>query len=105
MATYQSFTHSPTEYAASLTNHTHMTLDWLVNHDFITSEAWEELTSTLIVTGVQNNKSWGRKIVERFFNKDSTEDTWVFPIVKLDSCAALENSKPTKPTKPKLEIV
>lgn len=105
MATYQSFTHSPTEYAASLTNHTHKTLDWLVNHNYITNEAWEELTSTLIVTGVQNNESWGRKILERFFNKKSTEDTWVFPIVKLDSRAALENSKPTKPTKPKLEIV
>lgn len=102
MATYQSFSHSPTEYAASLTRQTHTTLDWLVNHDFITLEAWEELSSTLIVTGVQNKKSWGRKILERFFDKDSTEDTWVFPLVKLDNYVALENDKPTKP---KLEIV
>ena len=105
MATYQSFSHSPTEYAASLTNHTHITLDWLVNHDYITDAAWEELTGTLIVTGVQNNKTWGRKIIERFFIKDASDDAWVFPIVKLDSRAALENDKPTKPTKPKLEIV
>jgi hypothetical protein len=103
MATYQSFSHSPTEYAAALTNQTHVTLGWLVNRNYITEEAYEELVSTLIVANVQHHKSWGQKVIEHLFSKESTDDAWVFPLVLVDKF--VKQDKLPKPTKPKLEIV
>ena len=103
MATYQSFSHSPPEYAAALTNQTHVTLGWLVSRNYITPEVHEELVSTLIVTGVQNHKTWGIKVIEHLFNKEATDDSWVFPLVLVDKF--VEETEIPKPTKPKLEIV
>ena len=102
MAIYESFTHTPAEYAGALTNQTHATLDWLVNNKYITSEQWNKLTGTLVVTAIQNNKTWGTKLLERFFNKESESNTYVFPLVLLDEYVATTKAKPTKP---KLEIV
>jgi len=102
MAIYESFTHTPAEYAGALTNQTHATLDWLVNNKYITSEQWETLTGSLVVTAIQNNKTWGTKLLERFFNKEAESNTYVFPLAQLDEWV---RSTTPKPTKPKLEIV
>jgi hypothetical protein len=104
MATYESFTHTPAEYAATLTNQTHMTLDWLANREYITREQWDTLTGTLVVTPIQNNKNWGTKILDRFFKKDAESNTYVFPIVQLDEYIPPSKAKPTK-AKPTLELV
>ena len=101
MAIYESFTHTPAEYAGALTNQTHATLDWLVNNKYITSEQWNKLTGTLVVTAIQNNKTWGTKLLERFF-KEAESNTYAFPIAQLDAYVATTTAKPTKP---KLEIV
>jgi hypothetical protein len=99
MSTILVFTFTPTEYSELLTNQTHNTLNWLLAHKYITDEEREQLISTLVVTPIQNKSKWGARILARFFDKESADDLWVFPITQLD------NFVPQKPTKPKLEIV
>ena len=97
------FSHSITDYAGALTENTHRTLDWLVNNKYITKAQWEELTSSIIVVPIQNKKTFGQKILARFFGNDRDDDEgrWVFPIVRVDNY----DNTPTPKGKPKLAIV
>jgi hypothetical protein len=51
----------------------------------------------MIVVPVRNNKRFGQRLLERFFNKKSTDATYVFPITLLEehSNKAVTNDKPT----------
>jgi hypothetical protein len=105
---YQSFQFTVEEYSEELTAQTHRTLDWMLNNGFIDDEAWELLTSTLVVTTIANKKGFGRRILERFFsNKDPDGKTFVFPIVQLEGWYANRIDTSPKPnrSKPDLEVV
>ena len=107
MATFETFNYTPTELAAQLTSQTHVTLSWLLNHDYITIEQYEELASSLVVTAIQNKPHFGNRLLARFFKKERESDSWVFPITQLDEFT--RNIDPTPPapekTKPNLEVV
>ena len=65
------------------TENCHMTLAYLRNQKLISVELYEELTSKIIITAIQNKKSFGRKILDRFFSKDSTQEDYAFVIAEL----------------------
>ena len=105
----QFFTFDTDQYVETLTTQTHDTLNWLVNHQYITMAQWEELTGTLVVTAIPNRKGFGLKILERFFGKRKEDNVWVFPIVKLDAWTTANdnntNTLPPRKGKPNLEVV
>lgn len=80
---YDSFQFTAIDYAERLTNHTHVTLGWLVNNGYISVEDYHDLSGRLIVTPIKNSPSWGRKILNRFFGNEPEEITYVFPLVLL----------------------
>lgn len=104
MATFETFNYTPAELAAQLTSQTHTTLGWLLNHDYITKEQYDELTSSLVVTAIQNKPHFGSRLLARFFKKDRDGDAWVFPITQLDEYT--RNIDPTPPnTKKKTNLI
>lgn len=78
-----SWTMNTEELAAFSTENCHMTLAYLRSQNLISVEVYEKLTSKLIITAIQNKKSFGRKILDRFFAKGSTENDYVFVISEL----------------------
>lgn len=107
MATFETFNYTPTELAAQLTAQTHGTLSWLLNHDYITKEQYDELASSLVVTAIQNKPHFGSRLLNRFFKKDRDEGSWVFPITQIDEYTRNNDPTPTAPKKikPNLEVV
>lgn len=110
MSVYQSFSYSPTGMAEQLTGATHDTLAWMLKNEYITREEHDILVTRLVVMAVPNKRGFGRKLLEKMFGRDASEDAWVFPIVEIaDHYAPAEPVKPknvTKlKTKPKLEVV
>lgn len=72
--TYSTFTMTPEEYQARLTNIAHLTIQYLENQGHISVEESEQLQSTLVVVPIANNKLFG-KLRDWIFGKDSKEDT------------------------------
>ncbi len=81
---YEAFTFSIDEYGISLTEQSHQTLYWLNRNGYLTNEVTEELLSRMIVVPIRNKKSFGERLLARFFNKDSAENSYVFPITLVD---------------------
>lgn len=105
----QLFNFDTDQYVETLTTQTHDTLNWLLNHQYLTVEQWEELTGSLVVAAIPNRKGFGIKILERFFGKRKEDNVWVFPIVKLDPwTTSRDNNSPSLPPragKPVLTVV
>lgn len=110
MSVYQSFTYSPTDLAEQLTGATHDTLSWLVKHQYLTQEQYNELSDRIVVMAVPNKKGFGRRLIERFFGNNKDETMWVFPIVEvashyLPTQPEAEKPKNVSKMKPKLSVV
>jgi hypothetical protein len=108
MSVYQSFSYSPTDLAEQLTGASHDTLAWMYKNEYITQEEYDTLLGRLVVMAVPNKKGYGRRLLEKMFGSDASENAWVFPIVEVaDHYAPATPSKPKNVTKlkPKLEVV
>lgn len=105
MSSIEYFTYTPTELSAQLTSQSQATLGYLLNHQFITKDQYNELIDSLVVTPIQNKPSFGAKLLARFFNKQSTDDAWVFPITRIDPHVRNNVVDGPKKGKPSLEVV
>mgnify|MGYP003348648104 CR=1 FL=1 len=103
---YESFTFDIDEYGAELTQQSHMTLYWLNRNGYLSNEDTEDLLSRMIVSPVRNRPRLGQRLLARFFNKESAENSYVFPITLVEDCY---NSEITDNNggdgKPKLTVV
>lgn len=100
---YESFSFSIDEYASELATQSHQTLYWLNRNGYLSNEATEDLLSRMIVTPVRNRPRLGRRLLERFFNKESQENSYVFPITLIDD--VYEHDKSSGGEKPSLRVV
>ena len=92
------------EYAGNLTAQTHITLEYLVKNKYLTVEQCNDLSSRLVVATIQNEKSFGKRLLERFFGKDDDNtNRYVFPLVSVDPIVTDET--PSHKGKPKLKLI
>lgn len=82
----EQFTFDIDEYGSELTTQSHQTLYWLNRNGYLSNEVTEELLSRMIVTPIRNRPRLGQRLLARFFNKDSQENSYVFPITLVDDC-------------------
>lgn len=81
---YESFSFSSDEYARTLTGQSHQTIYWLNRNGYLNAEETEDLLSRMVVVPIRNNKSFGERLLARFFNKKSEDNSYVFPITLLE---------------------
>ena len=81
---YESFNHSIDEYATELTSQSHQTVYFLHKHGYLNDTQTEDLLSRMVVVPVRNNPKFGERLLARFFGRDSTENSYVFPITLVD---------------------
>lgn len=99
---YESFNHTVDDYAAELTGHSHQTLMWLHRHGYLDAEDTEELLSRMVVVPIRNSPKFGQRLLNRFFNRDSGDNSFSFPITLVD--IEYEQEEPRK-GKPDLKVV
>jgi len=99
---FETFSYTPIELAASMTNTVNDTLVYLLNHGYIKQADYEYLNKTLAVFPMPNRKGFGQRLRERFFGTDDNQDLYVFPIIEIDP--SYNNGKP-KGKKPALNVV
>jgi len=100
----ETFNFSIDEYGSELTSQSHQTLYWLNRNGYLSSEDTEDLLSRMIVTPVRNRPRLGKRLLARFFNKESQENSYVFPITLVDD--VYENSTSGgSGEKPSLKVV
>ena len=91
------------EYAGKLTEQSRITLEYLVKNKYLTAEQYDDLSSRLVVATIKNEKTFGKRLLERFFGKDENTNLYVFPIVSIDPIAT--NDTPSRNGKPKLKLI
>jgi hypothetical protein len=100
----ESFNFSIDEYGSELASQSHQTLYWLNRNGYLSNEDTEDLLSRMIVTPVRNRPRLGKRLLARFFNKESQENSYVFPITLVDD--VYENSTSGgSGEKPSLKVV
>lgn len=99
----ESFSFGVDEYGSQLTAHSHQTLHWLNRNGYLSNEDTEELLGRMIVTPIRNRPRLGQRLLERFFGKDSEENSYVFPITLVDDTYAQRND--SDDSKPNLTVV
>ena len=77
------FSFDVTEYCAALTAQHQQTLGYLLGKGFITADQYDEVMENTMVTTMRPNKRFGRRLIEKFFRKDATEDSYTFMIVEI----------------------
>lgn len=100
----ESFNFSIDEYGSELTQQSHMTLFWLNRNGYLSNEDTEDLASRMIVTPVRNRPRLGQRLLARFFNKESADNSYVFPITLVENCYN-SNSYDDDNDKPTLRVV
>lgn len=101
----ESFNFSVEGYSTELTNQSHQTVYWLHTHGYLNNEQTIDLLERMIVVPIRNNKKFGSYLLERFFGKTSSDNSFVFPITLLDEKSNFDGSYKTTPGKPQLKIV
>ena len=101
---YETFNHTVDDYAAELTGHSHQTLYWLNRHGYLDDEDFEELLGRMVVVPIRNNPKFGERILNRLFRRDSTENSFTFPITLIDNLENVEVLAQPK-GKPNLTVV
>ena len=99
---YETFTFNIDEYGRVLTEQSHQTLYWLNRNGYLSNEDAEELLSRMIVVPIRNNKSFGQRLLDRFFGKDASDNSYVFPVTLLED---VERHFDNTDDKPKLTVV
>ena len=101
---YEAFSFSVEEYGSELTHQSHLTLYWLNRNGYLNNEDTEDLVSRMIVSTVPYHPRLGQRLLARFFNKESAENSYVFPITLVEDC--YNNTATTDgDDKPKLKVV
>lgn len=95
---YEAFSFSTDEYVMTLTEQSHQTLYWLNRNGYLDNEVTEDLLSRMVVVPIRNRKTFGQRLLNRFFNKDSQDNSFVFPITLLEDVMKYDDSKDDKPT-------
>lgn len=80
----ENFTFTVPEYGAELTTQVHQTLYWLNRNGYLDNKDTEHLLKHMIVVPIKNSPKFGKRLLERFFGKDSSDSAYVFPITMLD---------------------
>lgn len=101
----ESFNFSVEGYSTELTCQSHKTLYWLHQNGYLNDEQTIDLLERMVVVPIRNNKKFGSYILERFFNKKSSDNSFVFPITLLDEKSDFDSGDKTTPEKPQLRIV
>ena len=99
----EQFSFSVPDYSAELTSQCHHTLYWLNRNGYLNNEDTTELLKRMIVVPIKNQPKFGKRLLARFFGKDSSEDSYVFPITLLED--ALTHLEVTNNDKPNLTVV
>lgn len=99
------FNFSVDEYSMELTNQTHQTLYWLNRNGYLDAEQTINLLEKMVVVPVRNHRKFGSYILERFFNKKTSENSFVFPITLLEDKSNFDSYDKTTPSKPQLKVV
>ena len=102
---YEAFNFNIDEYAGALTENAHNAFAYLARNGVITEKQYEDLTSRLVVVPIRNHKSFGQRILEKFFAKESSENSFVFILVDVESHKPATATMPKGKSKPKLEVV
>lgn len=92
------FAYTPVDLSSELTNQSHQTIYWLNRNGYLSNEDAVDLLSRMIVVPIKNKKSFGERILNRFFDKKSTQDSYVFPITMLDKPIPNTDHSDNKPT-------
>ena len=95
------FSFDVTEYCAALTMQHQQTLGYLLGKGYITGEQYDEVMENTMVTTMRPNVKFGRRLIEKFFRKGATEDSYTFMIVEIPQI--WETTK--KPDSPNLKMV
>lgn len=101
---YESFNFGIDEYGSELTVQSHQTLYWLNRNGYLSKEDTDDLLSRMIVTPIRNRPRLGQRLLSRFFNKESKENSYVFPITLLDNHYNNYSSNDSD-AKPKLKVI
>lgn len=101
---YEAFTFSTDEYSTELTQQSHMTLHWLNRNGYLSNEDTEDLLSRMVVTPIRNRPRFGKRLLARFFNKESADNSYVFPITLVEDCYNTETTDGSD-GKPNLKVV
>ena len=99
---YETFSFVVDEYAQELTGQSHQTLMWLYNNGYLNDEQIEDLLSRMVVVPIRNNPKFGQRLLDRFFGRESTGNSYVFPITLVGEHQPVAVRKKSKP---KLEVV
>jgi len=99
---YEAFTHSVEEYSGVLTENCHQTLYWLNRNGYLENDVTEDLLSRMVIVPIRNQKSFGERLLRRFFTKKAEENSYVFPITLLEDVSNVSNEDDDKP---KLTVV
>jgi len=99
----ETFTLSPQQLVAELTSQSHQTLYWLNRQGYLSNEDTTELLKRMIVVPIKNQPKFGKRLLERFFGKDSEENAYVFPITLLED--GLTHLEVPNNDKPNLTVV
>ena len=86
-----SWTLTAEDMAAFATESSHMTISFLRDRGFLTEEEYISLTSSVIITAIEKNKSFGSRIIERFFKKESNEGSYAFVVAELPKIMDRDN--------------
>ncbi len=102
---YEGFTYSTEELAGQLTEQSHQTLYWLNRNGYIDNDATEDLLSRMVVVPIRNRKSFGQRLLDRFFNKEAEDNSYVFPITLLEDVERYPNNGNSTNEKTNLKVV
>jgi hypothetical protein len=94
----EQFSFNVPEYGAELTNQAHQTLYWLNRNGYLDKEDTEHLLQHMVVVPIKNTPRFGTRLLSRFFRKDATDNSYVFPITLLDVKETYASSDQDKPT-------
>ena len=93
----EQFSFNIDEYAAELTIQSQQTLYWLNRNGYLNNQDTENLLGRMVVTPIRNRPRLGQRLLSRFFNKKSTENSYVFPITIVDDINVVNTTKDDKP--------
>ena len=99
----QQFSFTPDSLAAQLTEQSHQTLYWLNRNGYLDNDTTIDLLERMIVVPIRNEKSFGQRILERFFKQNKDDTVYVFPISMLEENTEITTPKQTD--KPNLTVV
>jgi hypothetical protein len=85
MSVHEQFTHSIDEFGRELLKQSQQTLFWLNRNGYLSNEDAVDLLERMVVVPVRNDQRLDQRLIKRFFKqKESTPDSYVFPITLLE---------------------